>query len=69
MQIQQRQIQLQNILSKHSRGILLSKIKNRDTLTFKSRYELQQTDNSLSKKHINATQKQTKKREFLSQTP
>jgi len=69
MQTQKRQTYLQSTLSKLLIQPLLSKNKDRDALTFKSRYELQQTDKSLSKNHINTTHKIDQKRELLSQTP
>ncbi len=68
-QTQKKETLLQSTLSKLSIIPLLSKNKNRDTLAFKSRQELNITDNFPSKKEIIATQKTDQKREIRSQTP
>ena len=69
MQTQKRQTHLQSILSKLLIKPLLSKNKNRGTLVFTSRQELNITDNFPSKKEIITTHKTDQKRELRSQTP
>ena len=69
MQTQKKETNLQTAPSKLLIISLLSKNKNRDTLGFKSRQELNTTDNFPSKKEIIATHKTDQKREIRSQTP
>ena len=68
-QIQKKETLLQSTLSKLSIIPLLSKNRNRDTLAFKSRQELNITDNFPSKKEIITTHKTDQKREIRPQTP
>jgi hypothetical protein len=60
IQIYKREIIIRNTISKFLIISLLSKNKKRDKVVFKSRQNLYLEDDSLSKNHINTTQKQTK---------
>ena len=68
-QIQKRQTNLQSTLSKLSIIPLLSKNRNRDTLVFISRQDLNNVADFSSKKEIITIHKTDQKKEICSQTP